>query len=52
MACIIELQGYCTKEHGFVPKEVFITSKKHESYYLIKPIQPYSIFPLQDKKNH
>lgn len=50
MACVIELQGYCTKEHGFVPKEVFLISDSLEKYYAIKPIKPYKSFALEDRK--
>jgi hypothetical protein len=50
MACVIELQGYCTKEYGFVPKEVFLTSDTVQKYYVIKPIKSYKAFAPQDKK--
>jgi hypothetical protein len=50
MACVIELQGYCTKEHGFVPKEVFLICDSVEKKYTIRPIKPYNSFSIEDKK--
>jgi hypothetical protein len=50
MACYIELQGYCTKEHGFVPKEVFLIADGLNKSYYIKAIKPYKTFTQQDRK--
>jgi hypothetical protein len=50
MACVIELQGYCTKEHGFVPKEVFLVAGSLEKYYAISAIKPYKSFTQEDRK--
>jgi hypothetical protein len=50
MTCVIELQGYCTKEHGFVPKEVFLICDSVEKKYTIRPIKPYNSFAIEDRK--
>lgn len=50
MSCIIELQGYCTKEFGLVPKEVYLCTDEVEKYYIIKPIKKFTEFSELDKK--
>lgn len=50
MYCIIELQGYSTKELGLLPKEVFLLSENSSHKYLIKPPKEIELFSPADKK--
>jgi hypothetical protein len=48
--CIVELQGYSTKEYSLLPKEVFLCSENESHKYFIKPPKDIEKFSPADKK--
>jgi hypothetical protein len=50
MYCIVELQGYSTKEFSLLPKEVFLFAENESHKYFIKPPKPIESFSHEDKK--
>jgi hypothetical protein len=50
MYCIIDLQGYSTKELAFLPKEVFLCAENASHKYFIKPPKPFESFTQSDQK--
>lgn len=48
--CIVELQGYTTKELSLIPKEVFLCAEDATHKYFIKPPKAFETFSPEDKK--
>jgi hypothetical protein len=50
MYCIVEVQGYSTKELSFLPKEVFLCADEMTHKYFIKPPKALNDFTKNDQK--